>query len=323
MTPQRTYWHLQPLGRKPTEYEIASSRLFWHPQRGFETRVPVADWYLRYQRRSPLQCDDWERFADPRATTYASYVALQNDRETFVDGLLRAHLSSSADARLSPDALALLARVLAPMRYPAHALQMAAAYVAQMAPSGRITLAAMFQAADEMRRVQRLAYRLRLLQTAHPLLADDSRERWERDAAWQPLRETLERLLVAWDWGEAFVALNLVVKPAFDTLTLQHFGAAARMAGDELVPQLFFSLAEDAAWQRDWSVALAQVALAACPENHEALQTWRARWQPRASAFAETLAEAFCAPQAKAAIVDSVERHGVQLWHEVLQPTLA
>ena len=45
---------------------------------------------------------------------------------------------------------------------------MLAAYIGKMAPSSRITIAASFQAADEMRRVQRLAYRMRQLQVTHP-----------------------------------------------------------------------------------------------------------------------------------------------------------
>ena len=52
-----------------------------------------------------------------------------------------------------------LDRWYAPLRYPVHGLQMLAAYVAQMAPASRVTNCAAFQSADELRRVQRLAYR--------------------------------------------------------------------------------------------------------------------------------------------------------------------
>jgi hypothetical protein len=55
-----------------------------------------------------------------------------------------------------------------PLRFPGHGLQMLAAYIGKMAPSSGITMAASFQAADEMRRVQRLAYRMRQLQVTHP-----------------------------------------------------------------------------------------------------------------------------------------------------------
>ena len=51
---------------------------------------------------------------------------------------------------------------------------MRAAYVAQMAPSSRITNCASFQTGDEMRRVQRIAYRT--VQLAGPLLAAEALE---------------------------------------------------------------------------------------------------------------------------------------------------
>ena len=49
---------------------------------------------------------------------------------------------------------------------------MLAAYVGQMAPSGRITIACALQAADEMRRVHRLAYRMALLRRLRPDFGD-------------------------------------------------------------------------------------------------------------------------------------------------------
>ena len=83
MSARRTYWHLSALGRKPSEYDIASSELLYHAQRGFELQTPVTAWFQQYQAGSALRSADWERFRDPRATTYASYVALQRKQEIY------------------------------------------------------------------------------------------------------------------------------------------------------------------------------------------------------------------------------------------------
>src|SRR5262245_35832654 len=164
---QRTYWHLTDLGRKPTDYDIASTRLLYYPERGFETAVPLAAWYRRHQHDSELVCHDWERFRDPRETTYSRYVELQRTKEAFVDGVLAAGEGSERD-RLSPAWLATLAELVPPLRYAVHGLQMVAAYIGSMAPSGRIVIASMLQAADETRRIERLAYRMRQLQYIDP-----------------------------------------------------------------------------------------------------------------------------------------------------------
>jgi toluene monooxygenase system protein E len=279
---KRTYWHLSDLGRKPTDYDIATSQLHYWTARGFEVKVPVTDWYERYQRGSELRCRDWEAWGDPRQTTYTTYTTMQRTREAFVNGLLDS-ISEDYDRGLSPQWVALLERILAPLRYPGHGLQMVAAYVGSMAPTARITIAATFQAADEMRRVQRLAYRMRQFQMTHPEFGSKARQTWQDDPIWQPLREVIETLLVTWDWGEALVALQLVLKPAFDELFMTQFGRLARASGDDVLERLFFSLNEDCAWHRSWSKSLLLTAVRDTPESSPAIQRWIEIWVPRVS----------------------------------------
>ncbi len=293
MKPQRTYWHLEPLKRKPSEYDVVTSNLLYYVGRGFEVQTPLADWYQRHQRGSPLRCRDWERFRDPRETTYSKYTDLQRKRETFVDGLLGSIEVTGYDRRLSPACVRVVDRVLGPLRYPVHGLQMAASYVGSMAPSGRIVIASLLQAADEIRRVQRLAYRMRQLQETHEGFGAGSKAVWERDPAWQPLRKVVERLLVTFDWGEALVALNLAVKPAFDELFMVHFGRLAAAYGDEVLQKLLVSLNEDCAWHRDWTRGLLRVVLADDPDNRAVIQGWLGKWRPEVAAAVEAFAPVF------------------------------
>ena len=77
----------------PTEYEIVTSKLLCYTGEGFtgkrfELDVPLKDWYRRYQEESPLVCSSWEKFRDPRETTYTKYTELQREKEIFVDGIL-------------------------------------------------------------------------------------------------------------------------------------------------------------------------------------------------------------------------------------------
>jgi toluene monooxygenase system protein E len=285
---KRTYWHLEEQRRRPSPYDIATSRLLYYPGRGFEVPGSADAWMRRHQTGSPLTCSDWGAFRDPRETTYTRYVERQREREAFVDGVLRAAEHGDHDRRLPAAWVAALGRVLAPLRFPAHGLQMAGAYVAQMAPEGRIVAAGLFQVGDEIRRIQRLSYRLRQLQLADATTGD-GRATWEQAPAWQPLRRLVERMLVTYDWGEAFVALCLVVKPTFDGLVAA-LGRAGQGAGDHLLHDLLFSLGEDAVWHREWAVALARVAIADRSENRTLIAGWVARWRPGADDAAAALA---------------------------------
>lgn len=66
----------------------------------------------------------------------------------------------------------------------------------------------------------------------------DERHYWETDAAWQGFLKLMELVLVAWDWDESFVALNLVAKPAIEEAVLRKLGEAGRYNGDTLLGML-------------------------------------------------------------------------------------
>lgn len=293
MTAQKTYWHLSDLGRKPGEYDIVTSKLLYYRERGFEVNVPLTSWYEQNQNGSPLTCNDWDRFRDPRETTYSKYTELQKRKEIYVDGLLASIESSGHDHALSHDWIEILARVMGPLRYPVHGLQMIAAYIGSMAPSGRVVITAMLQAADEMRRVQRLAYRMRQLQHTHPGFGAASKELWQNAAMWQPLRKLIERLLVTYDWGEALVALTVVVKPVFDELFMNQLGQIAAQHRDSVFAKILQSLDEDCRWHKQWSRALVDLALADTPGNRAVIARWIHVWAPLTLAAARAFGPIF------------------------------
>jgi len=283
MSAQKTYWHLQGQGRIPSEYEIVSSKLLVYTGegftgKGFELDVPLKSWYEHYQKGSPLQCSSWEKFRDPRETTYTKYTDVQLEKEIFIDKLLQEIEATGYDSRLTGTWMYFLSRVFAPLRYPVHGMQMIAAYIAQMAPGGRIAITATLQLADEVRRIERMAYRVRQLQLVFPGFAEDSQARWERDPLWQPMREAIERLLVTYDWGEAFTGLNLVLKPLFDKLFMQLMGDVALREGDYLLGQILYSLHEDSTWQQRWTQALVRTAIEDAPMNKDVVQRWINKW---------------------------------------------
>jgi toluene monooxygenase system protein E len=170
---------------------------------------------------------------------------------------------------------------------------MIASYFGQMAPSGRITIAAALQSADEMRRIQRIAYRIRQLQQIYPGFAADSRTLWQTDSMWQPLREVVEKLLIAYDWAESFVGLNLVLKPLVDELFMKYLSELALSEDDYLLGQIFYSLNEDCQWHRQWSESLVRMAIEDNVRNQETIQGWINRWHPLAARAVHAFAPLF------------------------------
>jgi toluene monooxygenase system protein E len=298
MAQQKTYWHLLQQRRMPSEYEIVTSKLLTYTGEGFtgkrfELDVPLLEWYKRFQQESALTCTSWEKFRDPRETTYTKYTEIQRKKEIFVDGILEEIDASDYDRTLSPQWVHVLSRVVAPLRYPGHGCQMIASYFGQMAPSGRIVIAAALQAADEMRRVQRIAYRVRQLQHVYEDFAGDSKARWQSDTLWQPLRMAIEKMLVCYDWAESFVALNLVLKPLMDELFMHQLGDLALREGDHLIGQVLYSLNEDCRWHREWSQALVRMVIEDDAHNADTIQSWIQKWYPVAAAAVQAFLPLF------------------------------
>ncbi len=298
---QKTWSLLGDVRRKPSTYEVTAARFHYHFRKEpapfeLDPGMPLNRWYLEYREGSPFQVDDWEGFRDPHKLTYKDYVALQHDHETYLDLLIDTHEAAGSVTRLDPAWVATLRALFVPLRFPLHVLQMTGLYVGQMAPSAFITNAANFSAADEMRRVQRIAYWTKVLANAHGdelATTELARGAWEDDPAWQPLRRACEQLLVTHDWGEAFAARNLAVKPALDALLNSQLAALARRNSDEFLALLFTEFQVDSQRSQDWSSALVSYALEHRPELREVLNGLLGTWQPRAVEAVEPLAAAF------------------------------
>ena len=197
-----------------------------------------------------------------------------------------------------------------PVRYAFHTVQMASHYLVQIVPSSTIRNCATYQAADALRCVSHLAYRTAELKQTYPDGGFGTAERaaWENDAAWQGFRELMEKVLVAYDWGESFVALNLVAKPAIDEVLLRQLAATGRRQGDSLLGLIADSAYRDVRRSRTWSTALVRFA-GERPENLAVIRGWVEKWLP----LAERAIDAYCralpdSPQAAATATQAV--HG-------------
>ncbi len=277
---RRRTWSRFTAKRVPTEYEFVSHDLHWHYKPGQTPWEMAPDhvwnkWYIEYRNESPFRCSDWNQFHDPDGLVYRTYVRQQDEAETYVDGVIDDVEGRDGYARLDAEWVAALREGYTTFRYVGHALLMASTYLMSMAPSSYISNTAAFQAGDELRRVQRIAYQTRQLQLHHPEQGFGvDRERWEGVPAWQPLRKVIEQLLGERDWGKAFAQLNLVVKPAVDALLNGIVAEAAAAHGDELTSMLHRNLQIDSARSGRWSAALVRTATSDEPNNALVLQKW-------------------------------------------------
>jgi len=319
----KTWTAFGELGRRPSEYEILTHGLnhtTGQPPLELGPDVHGNRWLREHRDSMRLKAADWNAFRDPDSVTYGSYVAMQDDQETYVEALLEHFDRDGHDAGLTNDALDFIAVALTPGRYLAHAQQMLSAYVQQLAPSSYIATAATFQTADQLRRVQLIAYRTAQLRREFPDRAFGTAERaiWEADPDWQPVREAVEHALVEFDWERAVVATQLVVKPVADLLFLQQLGAELTAAGATLDGLIAENLWLDAERSRRWTGALLAFLADADPANVTVLQDVLTQWAGRGHAMVDAGSNllARCASRSSNDIADAVR----QGWRALIEP---
>jgi toluene monooxygenase system protein E len=320
--PLKTWSHLAGRRRKPSEYEIVSANLHYttdRPDAPFELdpNFPMAQWFKTNRNASPLKHTDWNAFRDPDEMIYRTYNMLQDGHENYVYGLFDQFSARGHDAMLEDAWARQLARLYTPARYLIHTLQMGSAYLVQIAPASTISNAAAYQSADALRWLTHTAYRTKELSKTFQDLGFGVNERaiWETDPAWQGFRELVEKALVAWDWAESFVALNLVARPAFEEAVLRGLGQAGRHNGDTLLGLLTDAELADAERHHHWTGALVKQALET-EGNREVLQGWVAKWAP----LGDAAIDAYCsqlpdspgaAQKAKDAVAESRRGYGL------------
>lgn len=297
LKPLKTWSHLAGRRRKPSEYEIVSTNLHYstdNPDAPFELdpNFAMALWFKQHRNASPLKHPDWDAFRDPDEMVYRTYNLQQDGQETYVQGLFEQFSARGQDSMLDPTWAGSLARLYTPTRYLFHTLQMASAYLSQMAPASTISNCATYQAADSLRWLTHTAYRTAELAKSFPGIGLGSGERayWENDPAWQGWRKLIENALVAWDWAESFTAFSLVIRPAVEEGLLRTLGDAGRHNSDTLLGLLVDAQLLDAQRQRRWASTLTRMALEQ-PGNREVIQRWVQQWEP----LADAAIAAYCA----------------------------
>ncbi|WP_067673205.1 toluene hydroxylase [Nocardia miyunensis] len=296
---RRTFSAFGDVRRMPTEYEIVTHGQNWTVRSArngaFEQNPSSAPnlWFDTYRDNSAFRARDWDAFRAPDKFTYRMYVNAQAESEHKVQGVLEQFGDIDADARLAPGWVRTLAGLYTPSRYPTHGFQQVEAYIGYMAPTSYVNNAAALATADLLRRVTTLAYRTRQLQIAHPdsgIGTAAEGELWRTHEFWQPLRRTLETALATYDWGEAFVAHNLVLLPTIQDVLCRQLGEIARVNGDDQTWLIEGLLAADRQRRDTWSRALLDMVLTQQPGTGAVVDKWLAKWAPRADDAATAIA---------------------------------
>nr|AAB58744.1 toluene-3-monooxygenase oxygenase subunit 2 [Burkholderia cepacia] len=300
LKPLKTWSHFAERRRKPSEYEIVSTNLHFtdrDPNAPYELAPDMwmNRWYKQNTLNSPLKHDDWNAFRDPDQVIYRTYNLMQDGQEAYVYGLFDQFNAREHDKVLDPRWAGKLARLYTPARYLFHTLQMASAYVGTDGSlQATITNCQLLSdGLNPFRWWSHTAYRTKELSLAFDdkSFGTDERQYWETDPAWQGFRELMEKVLVTWDWAEAFVAFSLVAIPAVEEAVLRKLGESGQHNGDTLVGLLNDAQLVDAARHRRWAATLVKMAVEKAGQRRTLIKKMgSSKWEP----LADSAITAYC-----------------------------
>lgn len=283
--------------KKPTDYQVVTYALsYWtdplspnfiYNKGPFElgTEHVTQKWYKHFVFNSPFvkplfQKRQWHDYEDPYKLVYWTYNSMADDNETYLDKLYEEIVRSKYDWNLNEDVLNIYRDIYDPLRYVWHIFQMESAYLAGLAPTSSIINVFIFMAMDQMRRVQRIAQRIKMLDVVYPTygFARESRKLWEESPIFQPAREVLERMLVAYDWGEALTAFGLNVKFTMEELLLLHLPNRMAKMGDDMQLHISRSFYSDAIRHRNQIAEIYRLALQREPTLKSVVIEYMDKW---------------------------------------------
>lgn len=270
---RHTFDHLvERFGDKPASryqegsYNIQQEHIF-HYRPSWD-----ADHVLFDKKRTKIQMKDWYLLKDPRQFYYGAYTiarARQQDAtESSFDMIEDRGLAELIPADLKQTAL----DVLVPMRHVEWGGNMGNSYIAGYGYGTVITQACLYHAMDHLGVAQYLT-RIGLVLDG-PDALDAAKEAWMSGAAWQPMRQHVENLLVLQDWFEIFVAQNLVLEGLLNPMLYDYLDAEFSANGGTAISMMTRFMAEWSTETAKWVDAQIKVAAAESPENKAQLSEW-------------------------------------------------
>lgn len=292
---RQTYAHIaRRFGEKPaSRYQEATYdaqaavnfhyRPLWMPEKELNDPTHTA-----------LTMQDWYALKDPRQFYYGAYVQnrakMQDTAESNYAFFEKRNLASLIEESVKTRIIT----GLLPLRHVEQTANLNMMSCCAYGYGTALTQACLYAAMDRLGIAQYLSrIGLSLDDNSGESLAV-AKKAWMEDPAWQGVRALCEELLVHKDWGELFVAQNLVVDTLLNIVFYQHFDnwLSANGARDiSMLTEFMQSCLKD---QAGWADNVLKTLAAENEANREQLKSWMEKWQEKAfAAYRPIIADLF------------------------------
>lgn len=323
----RRFVYYKPRKRRPTTYEDVTIDIQPYEDRylkqGFLMLMP--DGSPNYTaEKSRLRCSDWNRITDANEEyERAFYQRQQAIEEQFRRTLDTAKARQSFET-LDPAWKNVLETHLSAFKHAEYGLGMFS-FATMQREALTIMLNNIFtvQSAEKLRFAQDvIIYMMELAEQVPGFREDRGREAWLSAPEWQGVRKNVENINAATDWGEQWLAINLIYEPLVGQLFRSRFIMLFGPQNGDFVTPVLVSTAEADHDRNVRTTIEAFKVLLSDPDygttNRNAVEEWVEKYIPLSVAAAKALAPLWDIPKVKVtAFSDSYERAASKLLHNL------
>ncbi|MCP6728629.1 hypothetical protein NLI87_04925 [Metallosphaera sedula] len=136
---------------------------------------------------------------------------------------------------------------------------------------------------DHMRRVQRVAQRIKMLDIVYPEFGFGKmgRKNFEESPVFQPTRKLMETLLATYDVGENLVGFTLAAKFVLDELLVDKLPEVFAKKGDEMMRHIHMSFHNDTMRHRHQIAELFKYAMGKETSLRGVIKPWLDEWSAK------------------------------------------
>lgn len=298
--PERQFQWVRPKARRASVYEdiTLDTQPSVHRFMTGGYLVSFADGRGSWDDGSTALDADWSLFRDPNELWERPYYQQGAQCERELDAVVRAAREEGLLDGIDPAWLPFLRTDGQVPAFFEHGIWSIVTRRSRAALSDVLTHVLVLYAAMKQRQAQAIVVAgMDLDESLGDFSIEAAKERWMREAAWQPTRRLVERLGTTTDWGELLAVCGLVVEPLVGVLLRRELllrGATA--AGDPITPAVARNAQREWAWSRD--VCEAFVAFSLGDEQHgtrnrETVEGWIEAWTPETLAAVDALEPLF------------------------------
>lgn len=254
----------------------------------------MPDKQLNDPSHTALTMQDWYALKDPRQFYYGAYVQNRAKMQEAAENNYAFFEKRDLAQFIHADVKARILFALLPLRHVEQTANLNMMSGSAYGYGTALTQACLYAAMDRLGMAQYLSRIGLLLDGNSGQSLAEAKQIWMTHPAWQGVRALCEEMLVQKDWGELFVAQNLIADGLMNQVFYQQFDSwLANNGGRDIAMLTEFMqlcLKDHAAW----SDSVLKTLAAENEANRELLTQWCHTWQGKVfAAYQPLLAELF------------------------------